>query len=92
MNSRKISAALAGLSLLWSTAFAQSEPVQVPEPPAVIILEIQPIDPPGSEATAAEQAMLGALVMQLLATLEAEGELPQSQPAAPPRVEPGVGI
>jgi hypothetical protein len=91
MKLTKLPAALAGLSLLWGTAFAQSEPVQAPELPGVIILELQPVAPGDSEAAANEQAMLGMLLMQLLAALEAEGERPEIQLVVP-TAEPGVGI
>jgi hypothetical protein len=92
MKLKKISAALAGLSLAWSTAFAQAEPAQAPEPPAVIILEIEAVDPATGEPASVDPQVLGMLVMQLLATLEAEGALRDLPTVAPPRVEPGVGI
>jgi hypothetical protein len=92
MNSKNIAAALAGLSLLWSNAFAQAEPVPAPQPPVVIILEIQPIDPATGEAVSVDPQVLEALVMQLLEKLGAEGELRDFPTVAPPRPDPSVGI
>jgi hypothetical protein len=92
MNSKKIAAALAGLSLLWSTAFAQSDPMPAPDAPAVIILEIQPVDPATGEPVAVDPQVLEMLVMQLLEKLGAEGELRDLPTMAPSRVESGVGI
>jgi hypothetical protein len=92
MKPNKISAALAGLSLIWGTAFAQSGPVEAPEIPSIIILELEPMQPgqigPLSEA---DHAMLGMLLMQLLATLEAEGNSQELQIVVP-TADPGVGI
>ena len=92
MNSKKIAAALAGLSLLCSTAFAQSEPAPAPDAPAVIILEIQPVDPATGEPVAVDPQVLEMLVMQLLEKLGAEGELRDLPTMAPSRVDLGVGI
>jgi hypothetical protein len=92
MNSKKLAAALAGLSLLCSTAFAQSDPVQASEPPAVIILEIQPVDPTTGEPVAVDPQVLEMLVMQLLERLGAEGQLRDLPTVAPPRVDSRVGI
>ena len=97
MNVKKISAALAGLSLLCGTAFAQPEAVQAPEPPAMIILEIQPVDPSTGEPVAVDEATINMILMQLLAALEAEGgerELPLLAPPVEvaPAAGPGVGI
>ena len=92
MKLRKISAALAALSLLGSTAFAQSGPTEAPETPS-IILELQPTQPGGAGLPSeTEQAMIGMLLMQLLTTLEAEGSLPQELQIVVPVAEPGVGI
>lgn len=94
MKPRKILAALAALSLSWSTAFAQSGPTETPEIPTIIILEIQPAHPgeQGQQISPADQEMLGRLLMQLLTTLEAEGTLPQGGQIIVPTSEPGVGI
>jgi hypothetical protein len=92
MKSKTMSAALAGLSLIWSTAFAQSGPTEMPETPSIIILELEPMQPgAGGPLSEADQAMLGMLVMQLLATLEAEGNAQEPQIVVP-RSNPGVGI
>ena len=91
MKPRKILAALAALSLSWSTAFAQSGPTETPEIPSIIILEIQPM--PGEQGQMPlDQATLEMLLMQLLATLEAEGRLTQERQIIVPTSEPGVGI
>ena len=91
MKPRKILAALAALSLSWSTAFAQSGPTETPEIPSIIILEIQPM--PGEQGQMPlDQATLEMLLMQILATLEAEGRLPQERQIIVPTSEPGVGI
>ena len=93
MELKKISAALAALSLLGSTAFAQSGPTETPEIPTIIILEMQPMQPgEAGQPSAAEKEMIGMLLMQLLATLEAEGSLPQELQIVVPVAEPGVGI
>lgn len=95
MKLKKFSAALAGLSLLWGTAFAQSEPVQTPDAP-IIILELQPgqlqpTDPAGGQSEVNEQAMLGMLLMQLLSALQAEGDNAEIQLIVP-AADSGVGI
>jgi hypothetical protein len=92
MNSKKMAGALAGLSLLWGTAFAQSEPAPAPQAPAVIILEIQPVDPATGEPVAVDPQDLEMLVMQLLEKLGAEGELRDLPTMVPSKVERGVGI
>jgi hypothetical protein len=92
MKPRKILAALAALSLSWSTAFAQSGPTETPEIPSIIILEIQPMQPGEQGQMPLDPATLEMLLMQLLATLEAEGRLPQERQIIVPTSEPGVGI
>ena len=92
MRLKTLSAALAGLSLVWSTAFAQSGPIETPEMPSIIILELEPMQP-GSSGLLSEvdQAMIGMLLMQLLSTLEVEGNL-QEREIVVPTADPGVGI
>jgi hypothetical protein len=93
MKPRKIVAALAALSLAWSMAFAQSGPTETPEIPTIIILEIQPTQPgEHSQMPPIDQAMVETLLMQLLATLEAEGSLPQDHQIIVPTPVPGIGI
>jgi hypothetical protein len=92
MKPGKIVAALAALSLAWSTAFAQSGPAETPEVPSIIILEIEPMPGAENEMPPIDQAMVEMLLMQLLAALEAEGSLPQEPRIVVPTAEPGVGI
>jgi hypothetical protein len=92
MKPAKIAAALAALSLAWSTAFAQSGATETPEVPSIIILEIQPLPGEPDQMPPIDQAAIEMLLMQLLATLEAEGSLPQDRHIVVPTAEPGVGI
>jgi hypothetical protein len=98
MNFTKVSGALAGLSLVCGTAFAQSEPVQAPELPSIIILEMQPGEPgqagqEGSDAAAIpDQALIEMLLMQLFANPQVEGPDQSEQMLLLPNTEPGVGI
>ena len=92
MNFTKFSAALAGLSLICGTALAQSEPVQVPEFPGAIIIELQPGETGDSESAAAERALVQMLLMQLLANLGPEDDQQELEIVVPPSANPGTGI
>ena len=96
MKLTTLSAAFAGLSLMCGTAFAQSEPAQVPdtpgaEAPSMIIIELQPGESGETPPPAVQQALIEMLLQELLANVQPEDDRQESQMVIP-STEPGVGI
>jgi hypothetical protein len=76
MKSKQTMAALvAAASLLWGSAHAAPEAgEQGLEGPGVVILELQAIIPGIEAGSEQEQALMGMLLLQLLAAMQAESE------------------
>jgi len=95
MKLTTLSAAFAGLSLMCGTAFAQSEPAQVPDTPGAeapsMIIEVQPGESGETPPPAVQQALIEMLLQELLANVQPEDDRQESQMVIP-STEPGVGI
>jgi hypothetical protein len=81
MKSKRVAALVACAGLVWGSAHAAPDAAEVPPPQEIIILELQ------ETPTEQEQAILSALIQQILATLEAEGENVEVQVLVPQQGE-----